>query len=116
MESGEETTNWHIRKEISVGHLGTTLMVVIAMVAGWYQMQNRLIRLEEHLTSPAHAGAQQRLGQLEEKMARTEAIDAAMAARLESLHAEILRRMDHTDVTLGRIEDRLNSHDKRNVP
>jgi hypothetical protein len=108
----EKAANWHIRKEISVGHILTTLMLVITMVAGWYEIQNRLSRLEEHTADPAHAGTAQRLREIDAQMARVEAMDTALGVRLESLQAEILRRMDRQDTALARIEDRLNDHSK----
>jgi uncharacterized protein YabN with tetrapyrrole methylase and pyrophosphatase domain len=111
MESGEEKANWHIRKEISVGHLGTTLMVIIAMVAGWYDIQNRLDRVEEHVIDPhPHATADQRLNQQELRLVATEATLGAVEKQVSGYQQELLRRMDRQDTTLARIEDRLDQH------
>lgn len=110
MANGDIPTNWHIRKEISVGHILTTLTLLITMVAGWYEIQNRLTIVEAHLKTGSHEDNAQRLGKVEAQLARVEAVDQALTARLEVLHAEILRRMEHQDTTLGRIEDRLNQH------
>ena len=105
---------WHLKKEVSYGHIISTVTLASLLVAGWIEVQSRIAILEQHPPSPSHAIAEQRLDRLEENMARVFAIDAAMSIRLEDLQDQIIRRLDRQDIKLDRIEDRLNQHDMGN--
>ena len=109
----DERVNWHLKKELSVGHLISTILLTVIMVGGWLDVQKRLAALESHPAAPAHEVTERRLDLLSAKMTRVEAIDASMQIRLEDLHQEILRRLDRQDIKLDRIEDRLNQHDTK---
>ena len=102
---------WHLRKEVSVGHIVSTAVLLVMLVAGWVETQSRLVVLEQHTTLGAHLVSEGRLDRLEENMARVFAIDTAMALRFEDLQDQIIRRLDRQDVKLDRIEERLNQHD-----
>lgn len=109
---GNNDVNWHLKKELSLGHLISTILLIIMMIGGYIDIQKRLATLETHVESPSHSvSADKRVDNLEARMSRVEAVDSAMAVRLEDLHQEILRRLDRQDVKLDRIEDRLNGGD-----
>jgi hypothetical protein len=106
--------DWHLKKEVSYGHIVSTIVLLILMIGGWIDVQNRLIVLEEHPTKPSHLSTEARLDKLESAIAAVHAQDVALTVRLEDLHKDILRRLDRQDIKLDRIEDRLNKHDTRN--
>jgi hypothetical protein len=115
MNSKTETVkvDWHLKKEVSYGHIISTVVLVIMMVSGWIDVQKRLIVVEEHLKKPAHLLTETRLDVLESAIAAVHAQDVALTIRLEDLHNDILRRLDRQDVKLDRIEDRINQHDAK---
>ena len=106
-----DEVSWHLKKEVSYGHIISTILLAAMMVGSWIEVQNRLHRVEIHLSAPSHDLTERRLDILEAKMVRVDSVNAAMQIRLEDLHQEILRRLDRQDIKLDRIEDRLNSHD-----
>jgi hypothetical protein len=106
--------DWHLKKEVSYGHIISTILLVILMVGGWSDIQSRLIILEEHPGKPAHLSTEVRLDRLEITIAAVLTQDVALTMRLEDLHKDLLRRLDRQDIKLDRIEDRLNKHDTKN--
>jgi hypothetical protein len=102
---------WHLRKEISVGHIISTVLLTILLVGGWVDIQERMTLYDMHISSPAHEETEKRLDAAEATIARVVAIDAAIQIRLEDIQKEIIRRLDRQDIKLDRIEDRLNQHD-----
>jgi len=101
---------WHLRKEVSYGHIVSTLTLAAMLVALWVKTQNRIVVLEGHLGKPSHHATEARLDLIENEISRVNAVDAAMQLRMEDMQKEILRRLDRQDLKLDRIEDRLNEH------
>jgi hypothetical protein len=95
-------TDWHLKKEVSYGHIISTLLLAILLIGGWVNTQNRIAVLEQHPDLGAHRISEERLDSLEVSVSRIEAVNLSM-------QKEILRRLDRQDVKLDRIEDRLNS-------
>lgn len=100
--------NWHLKKEVSLGHLVSTVLLAIVMVAGWVNLQTRLATLEMHVKTPAHEYSEKRMDAMAAQMVSLSTKNQAMETRLLDLHREILRRLDRQDIKLDRIEDRLN--------
>ena len=115
MNGEMETINvdWHLKKEVSYGHIISTIMLIILMIGGWLDIQSRLIILEEHPGKPAHSLTETRLDKLESAIAAVHAQDVALTIRLVDLHEDLLRRLDRQDIKLDRIEDRINQHDSK---
>lgn len=107
----DEFVAWHLKKEVSVGHIVSTLMLAGLLIAGYIDMKTRVVALEEHTTKPSHHEAEKRLDNLEQSVTRVDAVNAAMQIRLEDMQQEILRRLDRQDIKLDRIEDRLNKNE-----
>ena len=103
--------NWHLRKEVSVGHIISTLLLAFLLIGAWVETQTRFERMEHHLVSPSHAATELRLDIVEQEMSRVTAVDMALQLRLKDLQDQIIRRLDRHDTKLDRIEDRLNQHD-----
>ena len=108
-----EKTEWHLKKEVSYGHIISTLLLTGMLITGWVDIQNRMTVLEQHPSIGSHLNSEKRLDVLESAMARTIAIDTAMQLRIEDLQVQIIRSLDRQDVKLDRIEDRLNEHDTK---
>jgi len=109
----EEKANmsWHLKKEFSVGHIVSTVMLAGLLIAGWVDVQKRMTVVENHMVSPSHSESERRLDLAETRLARIEVNDAATSERLKELQTQIIRLLDRQDVKLDRIEDRLNKHD-----
>ena len=107
----EGKTEWHLKKEVSYGHIISTMLLGSMLVAGWIDVQKRMAVLEQHPLATAHKVAEKRLDVLETQMVRVDTINTAMSLRLEDLQVQIMRSLDRQDVKLDRIEDRLNEHD-----
>lgn len=101
MTNEEGDLHWHLKKEVSYGHLVTTIMLVAMLVGGWVNVEKRMTAFQNHLKSGAHLQAERRLDLLESQMAAVSANHIAIANRLD----EIIRRLE-------RIEDRLNGSAK----
>ena len=108
----EHDLAWHLKKEISVGHIISTVMLAILLIAGWVEIQNRLQAVEteiaSHVSLPAHSESERRLDFIESSLAQIHVTDTAIQQRLVDIQNEILRRLDRQDIKLDRIEDRLN--------
>jgi len=102
--------NWHLKKEVSVSHIISTVMLAGLMVSGWVDVQNRLSETERHLGTPSHASTEIRLDLIERNLTQVEATDRAVQKRIEDLHQEILRSLARQNDKLDRIEDRLNAN------
>ena len=111
MTEENKVTEWHLKKEVSYGHIISTLILASMLITGWIDVQKRMAILEQHPTKAAHEESERRLDMLETTMARTIAVDTAMQLRIEDLQVQIMRSLDRQDVKLDRIEDRLNKHD-----
>jgi hypothetical protein len=110
-DMAEQKVEWHLKKEVSYGHILSTLILAGMLVASWMDVQRRMVVLEQHPSLGSHVNSERRLDVLESSMARTVAIDTAMQLRIEDLQVQIMRSLDRQDVKLDRIEDRLNQHD-----
>ena len=107
-----EDLAWHLKKEVSVGHIVSTVMLAGLLIAGLVEMQNRLQLVEQHTRSPSHMQTEIRLDAVESQLAQVQAVDHAIQQRLIDIQNEILRRLDRQDIKLDRIEDRLNDGDQ----
>jgi hypothetical protein len=108
-----EQVDWHLKKEVSYGHIISTIVLIILMIGGWLDIQNRLIILEEHPKKSAHSLTESRLDKLEVAIAAVHAQDVALTTRFIDFQEQIIRRLDRQDIKLDRIEDRLNEHDTK---
>ena len=108
---GIDTVDWHLKKEVSYGHIISTIILVVMMVGSWLDIQKRLVILEEHPKKSAHSLTEIRLDKLESAIAAVHAQDVALTIRLIDFQEQIIRRLDRQDIKLDRIEDRLNRHD-----
>ena len=106
-----EDMNWHLKKEVSVGHIISTFLLTLMLVGGWIDVQKRMSLYDQHIHAPAHPDSERRLDILEASLAHVNAVDASIQIRLEDIQKEIIRRLDRQDIKLDRIEDRLNKHD-----
>jgi hypothetical protein len=106
-----DIVDWHLKKEVSYGHIISTIILLILMVGGWVGIQTRLAILEEHPKKSAHSLTEKRLDNLESAIAAVHAQDVALTTRLVDFQAQLIRRLDRQDIKLDRIEDRLNKHD-----
>lgn len=109
----KDKVEWHLKKEVSYGHIISTLVLSGMLIAGWVDVQNRMVILEQHPLTSAHLVAERRLDILETEIAKLNTIDVAIQLRLEDLQVQIINRLDRQDVKLDRIEDRLNQHDSK---
>jgi hypothetical protein len=104
--------HWHLKKEVSYGHLVSTAFLILAMVTGWVKVQTQLNDMSTHIGSPSHQQTERRLDLVEAELARMQVLDETITSRMDSMlqqalssQAEIIRRLE-------RIEDRLNSTSK----
>ena len=112
MTVDELNGHWHLRKEVSVGHLISTVVFFFMLIGGWISIEVRLDRMEGHIGSPSHAQTEHRLDIVENEVAQMRVMNDAITNRIDTLlqqslqsQAEIIRRLE-------RIEDRLNNHAK----
>ena len=105
--------HWHLRKEVSYGHLLSTLLMLGMIIGAWSDIQNRMVILEAHPPSPSHIIAEARLDLLEIEVARINVRDVALEQRVEDLIEQLLRRLDRQNLVLDRIETRVNQHDQK---
>ena len=112
-ENGTKT-EWHLKKEVSYGHIISTLMLSALLIAGWIDIQKRIAVLELHPLIGAHNVAERRLDILEAATSKLDTVNIALTLRFEDLQNQIIRSLDRQDIKLDRIEDRLNAHDISN--
>jgi len=101
--------HWHLRREVSVGHLISSVMLFIMLIAGYVDIQVKLKDFSKHIGSPSHENTEMRLDIVESEIARMQVLDEALTTRIDSMlqqtlnsQAEIIRRLE-------RIEDRMNN-------
>lgn len=68
----DNTNGWHIKKEVSVGHILTTVAIGISMLSWAMSMEKRMTGLEvaEKYNSAAFERIQQSLARIEDKLDR----------------------------------------------
>lgn len=96
--------HWHLKREVSYGHIISTILLMLMLITGWVNISDRLTTVETkqngHLTLAAHPSSDKRLDSLEARVGITE----ALMMRIDSTLTDIKESM-------RRIEDRLNKHD-----
>ena len=110
MNKDTDEPHWHLKKEVSIGHIVSTFMLAGLMIGGWVDVQSRLAETERHVGAPSHASTEMRLDLIERSLSRVDETDRAMQQRIESMHQEILRSLARQNDKLDRIEDRLNGN------
>ena len=86
---------WHIKPEVSIGHMVSTVALAGSIVIGWNNMADRVTRIEE------------RTNQVQKENARQN-------ERLEGLQRGIDRKLERLDTKLDRlIERELNKTPRR---
>jgi len=97
--------HWHLKREVSYGHIISTILLMLMLITGWVNISDRLTTVEtkqsSHLTLPAHLASDKRLDSLEARVGINEALMIRVDASLNDIK-DVMRR----------IEDRLNSHDE----
>lgn len=105
--------HWHLRKEIGIGHIISTMLLTIMLISGYVRIENRLNAFSMHLTSPSHVITDQRLDVVEAQVGRMQVLDDALTKRLDTTVQQTLQSQLEIIRRLERIEDRLNAHDER---
>jgi len=92
--SGDEK-NWHVKKEISVGHMVTTAMIFVALIGGWDALGDRVDKLEI----------------IDEQ---NQKINQSQDRRLEQLQRSIDDSLDKLDGKLDRLIGRILDYSGKN--
>jgi len=88
--------HWHIKPEVSVGHMISTIALAGSLIVGWNNMSDRVVRMEE------------RTNQVQKENSRQN-------ERMEGLQNGIDRKLERLDTKLDRlIERELNNKSNRN--
>ena len=85
--SGDDK-NWHVKREVSVGHMISTIMLCTAGLAAWDNLGDRVDRLEA-------------------KSDQLELADGRQAQRFESIQNAIDGKLEKIDGKMDRIIDRM---------
>lgn len=94
----DNKNHWHIKPEVSVGHMISTLALAGSLMIGWNNMTDRVIRMEE------------RTNQVQKENTRQN-------ERMAGLQQGIDRKLERLDTKLDRlIERELNKAPRSNVP
>ena len=80
-------SHWHIKPEISIGHMISTIAIALTLVGGWVNTSERITRIES-------GRAQQNL------------IDQAQNERMETLQQEIVRSLDKVEKKVDKLIER----------
>lgn len=108
------TSGWHLRREVSFGHIISTIMLAILLVSGWVHVQTQMRIFEDHITAPAHPAADRRMDLLESAVGQIQITDSNLVNRINSVDSQVSNRLDamQSEIIrrLERIEDRLNQH------
>jgi len=84
----DEDKNWHVKREISVGHMVTTIALCAALITGWDALSDRVDRLE--ITGE-----------------QSQKINQAQDRRMEQLQQSIDDTLDKLDGKLDRLIGRI---------
>ncbi|MBI5138005.1 MAG: hypothetical protein HZA24_11815 [Nitrospirae bacterium] len=83
-----ETGNWHLDRRVSVGHLVTTLTVLVAMVLWGARLETRIVLMEQDA-------------------ARQARVDARQEADVQRLREEIREELKSLNAKMDRFFERL---------
>ena len=79
-------TEWHLRKEVTIGNIFTAFLALVAALSAWYNLDMRLTVVETHQTDiKVHMEA--------ERIARKEDVERVCTRldRIENIMIEILQ-------------------------
>ena len=83
--SNGERVDFHLRKEVSYGHLISTIILIGMLITAWVNINTDHAEFATHMGQTAHLEAEGRLDKLEVEMARINAAAAAMQVRIEDM-------------------------------
>lgn len=100
-----ENGHWHLDKRVSVGHLVSTLVIVITFVLWLMNLDARLQLAQqtvEEIIRDDQAHEADALRQFTALEARMEAQTSRLEGRMEAQYAEIIRRLEVMDNRLAK--------------
>ena len=92
LEARASDRRWHMKKEVTVSHILSTMGMLGLIIAGWYSLQNAVASVEART---AHV---------------SDARITAIEANVQSLQRQVTSSLVDIKVELRRINDRLDEH------